>query len=56
MPDDTSQYVHSEFNHPLSIIEQLPEFSEKEVSNHSSSEIKKNQETVTYHEDALKKI
>ena len=53
-PDDIIQYIKKEFNHPLSIIEDLPASVEKRLSNNFPNE-KIFKEAAIYYEDTLNK-
>ena len=53
-PDDISQYINKESNHPLDLIKHLAASIEKRLSNNSSNE-KIFQELAIYHEDTSNK-
>ena len=53
-PDDISQYINKDFNHPPSLIKYLPASIEKRLSDNSSDE-KIFQELAIYYEDTSNK-
>ena len=52
-PNKTPLYIHSKFNHPPSIIKQLPSMTTLHISNLSSDETEFTKANITY-ETALK--